>query len=105
MTILLDESVPRVVKIRLHEFSIATVQEMGWTGMKNGDLLAAASQQFTVLITADKNLRYQQNLKDHRLSIIVLPTNQVSLVVTLLPVIQDILRAIQLGDLIHIPLP
>ena len=78
---------------------------MGWTGMKNGDLLAAASQQFTVLITADKNLRYQQNLKDHRLSIIVLPTNQVSLVVTLLPVIQDILRAIQPGDLIHIPLP
>ena len=74
-------------------------------GMKNGDLLAAASQQFTVLITADKNLRYQQNLKDHRLSIIVLPTNQVSLVVTLLPVIQDILRAIQPGDLIQIPLP
>ena len=73
--------------------------------MKNGELLAAASQQFTVLITADKNLRYQQNLKDHRLSIIVLPTNQVSLVVTLLPVIQDILRAIQPGDLIQIPLP
>ena len=73
--------------------------------MKNGDLLADASQQFTVLITADKNLRYQQNLKDHRLSIIVLPTNQVSLVVTLLPVIQDILRAIQPGDLIQIPLP
>ena len=105
MTILLDESVPRVVKIRLPKFSIATVQEMGWTGMKNGELLAAASQQFTVLITADKNLRYQQNLKDHRLSIIVLPTNQVSLVVTLLPVIQDILRAIQPGDLIQIPLP
>ena len=73
--------------------------------MKNGELLAAASQQFTVLITADKNLRYQQNLKDHRLSIIVLPTNQVSLVVPLLPVIQDTLRAIQPGDLIQISLP
>lgn len=105
MTILLDESVPRVVKIRLDEFSIATVQEMGWTGMKNGDLLAAASQQFTVLITADKNLRYQQNLKGHRLSIIVLPTNQVSLVVTLLPVIQNTLKTIQPGDLIQISLP
>lgn len=105
MTILLDESVPRVVKIRLDEFSIATVQEMGWTGMKNGDLLAAASQQFTVLITADKNLRYQQNLKGHPLSIIVLPTNQVSLVVTLLPVIQNTLRTIQPGDLIQISLP
>lgn len=105
MTILLDESVPRVVKIRLDEFSIATVQEMGWTGMKNGDLLAAASQQFTVLMTADKNLRYQQNLKGHRLSIIVLPTNQVSLVVTLLPVIQNTLKTIQPGDLIQISLP
>ena len=105
MTILLDESVPRVVKTRLNEYSIATVQEMGWTGMRNGELLAAASQQFTVLITADKNLRYQQNLKGHRLSIIVLPTNQVSLVVTLLPVIQDTLMAIQPGDLIQISLP
>lgn len=105
MTILLDESVPRVVKIRLDEFSIATVQEMGWTGMKNGDLLAAASQQFTVLMTADKNLRYQQNLKGHRLSIIVPPTNQVSLVVTLLPVIQNTLKTIQPGDLIQISLP
>jgi len=56
LTILLDESVPRIVKIRLNEFSIATVQEMGWTGMRNGELLAAASQQFTVLMTADKNL-------------------------------------------------
>lgn len=104
MTVLLDESVPRVFKIRLHEVSIATVQEMGWTGMKNGDLLAAASQQFTVLITADRNLRYQQNLTGHRLSIIVLPTNQVSLVVTLLPVIQNTLRTIQPGDLIQISL-
>lgn len=105
MTILLDESVPRVIKSRLNEFSIATVQEMGYTGMRNGDLFAAASQQFTVLITADKNLRFQQNLKDHRLSIIVLPTNQVSLVVTLLPVIQDARMAIQPGALIQISLP
>ena len=73
--------------------------------MKNGDLLADASQQFTVLITADKNLRYQQNLTGHRLSIIVLPTNQVSLVVTLLPDIQKTLKTIQPGDLIQIPLP
>ncbi|MCW5782109.1 MAG: hypothetical protein KIT39_02235 [Nitrospirales bacterium] len=68
-------------------------------------MLAAASQQFTVLLTADKNLRYQQNLTGHRLSIIVLPTNQVSLVVTLLPDIQKTLKTIQPGDLIQIPLP
>jgi predicted nuclease of predicted toxin-antitoxin system len=82
LTVLLDESVPRLLKIHLGEFSIVTVHEMGWTGMKNGKLLAAAGQQFTIFITADKNLRYQQNLTGNPLSIIVLPTNQVPLVLT-----------------------
>ena len=73
--------------------------------MKNGELLAAASQQFTILITADKKLRYQQNLTDNRLSIIVLPTNQVPLVITLLSAIRDTLTRIQPGDLIELSLP
>jgi hypothetical protein len=54
LTVLLDESVPRLLKNHLGEFSIVTVHEMGWTGMKNGKLLAAAGQQFTIFITADK---------------------------------------------------
>ena len=62
MTILLDESVPRLNKTQLSEFPITTVQERGWSGMKNGELLAEAEQQFTILITADQKLRYQQNL-------------------------------------------
>ena len=105
MTILLDESVPRVIKTRLTEFSIVTVQEVGWTGMKNGELLAAACQKFTIFITADKKLRFQQNLTDNRLSIIVLPTNQVPLVITLLPVIRETIRTIQPRDLIELSLP
>jgi predicted nuclease of predicted toxin-antitoxin system len=105
LTILLDESVPRLIKTRLTEFSIVTVQEIGWSGMKNGELLAAASQQFTIFITADKKLRYQQNLTDNRLSIIVLSTNQVPLVITLLSAIQETLPTIQPGDLIEHSLP
>ncbi|HBP86805.1 MAG TPA: DUF5615 family PIN-like protein [Nitrospirales bacterium] len=105
MTILLDESVPRLFKIHLGEFSIVTVHELGWTGMKNGDLFAAASQQFTIFITADKNLRYQQSLSGNPLSIIVLPTNQVPLVLTLLPLIRDTVLAIQPNELIEISLP
>ncbi|WP_447962624.1 hypothetical protein [Nitrospira sp. Ecomares 2.1] len=66
MTILLDESVPRVIKTHLGEFSISTVQEMGWSGMRNGQLLIAASQQFTIFITADQKLRYQKNLKNNQ---------------------------------------
>lgn len=105
MTILLDESVPRLLKIHLGEFAIVTVHELGWTGMKNGELLEAASQQFTIFITADKNIRYQQNLSGNPLSIIVLPTNQVPLVLTLLPLIRDTVLAIQPNELIEISLP
>ena len=67
MNILLDESAPRLIKTRLAEFSISTVQEMGWTGLKNGELLVLAERQFDVFITADQQLRYQQNLAGRRL--------------------------------------
>ena len=47
---------------------------MGWTQLGNGALLRAAVSQFEVFITTDRNLRYQQNLADYRLAILILPT-------------------------------
>ena len=105
MTILLDESVPRLVKTHLSEFPITTVQEMGWAGRKNGDLLKAAEQHFTIFITADQQLRYQQNLTGNPLAIIVLPTNQVPVVLNLLPRIRDAIADIQPATIIEVPLP
>ena len=105
MTILLDESVPRLVKTHLSEFSITTVQEMGWSGRKNGDLLKAAAQHFTIFITADQQLRYQQNLTGNPLAIIVLPTNQVPFVINLLPRIRETIADIQPATIIEVPLP
>ena len=84
---------------------MTTVQEMGWAGMKNGDLLKAAEQHFTIFITADQQLRYQQNLTDNPLAIIVLPTNQVPLVLTLLPRIREAIADIQPATIIEVPLP
>lgn len=105
MKILLDECTPHVVKKRLPQRAIRTVQEMGWRGIKNGKLLALAEAEFEVFITTDKNLRYQQNLAACKLAIIVLPTNQVPVVAALLPDIETALATIQSGDLIEIPLP
>lgn len=49
---------------------------MGWKGMQNGELLAAAETAgYDVLILADKNLRYQQNLADRRIALVELWTN------------------------------
>ena len=62
MRILIDESLPRYLKQVLVEHAVFTVQEMGWAGIRNSELLAKAESNFDVLLTADKNLRYQQNL-------------------------------------------
>ena len=48
---------------------------MGWTGTKNGELLRRAEAEFDVFVTADQQLRFQQNLSGRALAIIVLPTN------------------------------
>ncbi len=77
MKILLDECVPAQVRQAFPEHdATTTVQEQGWTGIKNGDLLAAAENAgFDLFIVADKNLRHQQNLAGRRLAILELWTN------------------------------
>ena len=105
MNILPDECTPRVVKKRLPKLNIQTVQEMGWSGLKNGELLAAAEGQFDVFVTTDKNLRHQQNLKGRKLAVLLLPSNQVPIVERLITDIEANLMTIQAGDFIAIPLP
>ena len=104
MKILLDESVPRLLKLRLPQLNISTVQEMGWTGVQNGELLRRAEEHFDVLITADRNLRYQQKLSGRKLAILVLPSNQVPLVTRLVPVDETLLTTIQPGAIVDVPL-
>ena len=79
---------------------------MGWTGTKNGELLRQAEAEFDVFVTTDQQLRFQQNLSGRALAIIVLlPTNQVRTVVSLLPAIEESLKRVQPGMFLTIPLP
>jgi hypothetical protein len=105
MNILLDECTPHDVKKRLRHLSIRTVQEMGWSGIKNSQLLKLADEQFDVFITTDKRLRYQQNLARFQLACIVLPSNKVTVAVALLPKIEEALKSIQSGDFIELAMP
>jgi hypothetical protein len=70
---------------------LATVQEIGWAGVKNGELLQRAEDQLHLLLAADKRLRYQQNLKGRRLAILVLPSNRLGV---LRPMLRNIEAAI-----------
>jgi hypothetical protein len=63
MRVLLDECVPRKLRRELPGHEVLTVTERGWSGIKNGELLALAQAEFDVFLTIDQNLKYQQNLK------------------------------------------
>lgn len=76
MRIIFDENFPHPLRQFLPDDQVATVQELGWSGIENGELVARAEAECNLLILADKNLRYQQNLKSRRLAILELPTNR-----------------------------
>ncbi|MBU2446976.1 MAG: DUF5615 family PIN-like protein [Bacteroidetes bacterium] len=60
MKILLDECLPKRLKLLLKDLEVKTVTEMGWRSLKNGVLLQTASHnKFDVLLTIDKNLEFQ----------------------------------------------
>ena len=75
MKILLDACAPRPLRKLLPGHSVGTAQEMGWGGLKNGDLFREAERQFEVFISTDQNLKYQQQVVGRKLAILVLPTN------------------------------
>ncbi len=74
MHVLFDQGTPAPLRRALADHAVSTAYEMGWSNLQNGDLLRAAEANFDLLVTTDQNLRYQQNLKDRRLAILVLPT-------------------------------
>jgi hypothetical protein len=75
MKILFDQGTPVPLRRHLPRHDVVTAAEMDWSQLTNGELLAAATEAgFEVLVTTDQNLRYQQNLKDRRIAVVVLMT-------------------------------
>jgi hypothetical protein len=73
--VLFDQGTPVPLRQVLVGHDVSTAYECGWSTLKNGELLAAAETQgFDVLVTTDKNLRYQQNLASRSIAILVLGT-------------------------------
>lgn len=75
MKLLLDENLPKRLKVDLQQYEVYTVGEMGWNGIKNGRLLQLMQENgFHALLTFDKNLQHQQNFQKHFLTVFVLST-------------------------------
>jgi len=105
MRILLDGCAPRPLKRELADYEIRTVVEMGWSGKKNGELLKLMSQEgFTILLTTDQNLRYQQNLEQAGVAVVVLVarSNRLPDLVPLIPDVLSVLSTIAPGQVIEV---
>lgn len=80
MKLLLDECVTRHLKREFANHEVHTVEEAGFKGLENGNLLRAASGTYDVLITVDRNLPYQQNLTGLAIAILILSAKRNSYV-------------------------
>lgn len=107
MKILLDECLPRKLKRTLPNFDVQTVQESGWAGTKNGELLRLMSGQFDVFITVDGNLPKQQNLANLKIAVVVLKAhnNRIATLEPLMPKVIAALGALQPGDILIVDQP
>jgi hypothetical protein len=91
MRIVLDENLPRPLKRAFSSVHVVkTVQEWGFAGLTNGALLVELEGNCDVLLTADKNLHYPQNLNGRTLAIVEVSTNRLS---QLLPMIDRLVAA------------
>jgi predicted nuclease of predicted toxin-antitoxin system len=93
LKILLDENLPRQLARDLVGHEVATVSGMGRQGAKNGVLLRLAAPHFDVLLTADRSLRYQQNVTIAGLAVVVLAVANTKLetIRPLLPELSELL--------------
>lgn len=77
MLILFDHSTPAPLRYALKDHVVVEAIERGWDRLANGDLLdAAEAAGFELMVTADKNMRYQQNLTGRKISIVALGNAQ-----------------------------
>ena len=104
MKIILDENLPKPLKSAFGNHSVTTVQEQSLAGTRNGALLALIDGVFDVFVTADKNLRYQQNLSGRSIAIIELPTNRLPVLRTMFARTSAAADTIHPGDYLQVAL-
>jgi len=77
MLILFDNGVPAPLRYALEGHVVVEAIELGWDRLLNGELISPAEAEgFDILLTTDKNIRYQQNLNERRIAFVVLGNQQ-----------------------------
>jgi hypothetical protein len=106
MLILLDHSTPAPLAPHLTGHTVIKAKDRGWDKLSNGDLLAEAERAgFDLLLTADNNMRYQQNLTGRKIALVVLSTPQWPRVQLHIDKITTVLNSVNPGSYAEIEIP
>jgi hypothetical protein len=104
--ILLDNNAPRGLAPALIGHMVAEARERGWSTLKNGELLDAAEEAgFDVMVTSDKNIKYQQNLAGRKVALVVLTQGRWGLVRRKLAEIAAAVNAASPGSYTEVVIP
>ena len=103
MRILLDECLPRELADELVGHDVRTVQQQGWSGIENGELLNLAAGAFNAFLTVDKRIEHTQQLPGNlALVTIRARSNRIQSLRPLVPEIRRVLEKIQLGTFVQV---
>jgi predicted nuclease of predicted toxin-antitoxin system len=105
MKILADECLPVRIKSLFPDFILSTVNELGWSGLKNGDLLKkAVIENFEIFLTVDKKIIYQQNISNYKIGFIIIDVTQNKLeeIVPLKELVIESLQTIKPFEIVQI---
>lgn len=106
MRVLFDKSAPNGLARHLQGHVVSAAEQCGWGRLENGDLLAVAEASgYELFLTADKNLRYQQNLAGRKISILVLGQSPWPLVRQHIPAIVAAVNAATAGSFVEVEIP
>ena len=106
MRILFDNGTPRGVANGLPGHTVEECRAHGWDTLRNGELLdAAEAAGFDVLLTTDRNIRYQQNLKDRKIAIVVLGKGRWRHIKNRLPEIAAAVATATTGSVVEVQIP
>ncbi len=83
---------------------MTTVDQQGWKGKRNGELLEQAAETFDVLVTMDKGFEYQQNISEYAIGVIIISarSNKLQDVQPIMLEVNQVIRDVQPGKVIHV---
>ncbi len=106
MKILFDQGTPVPLQKHLTEHEVITAFEKAWSHLKNGELLQQAEDEgFEVLVTTDQNLRYQQNLQERKIAIVVLLSTSWPKIQKNIAAVVDSVNTVKFGDYLEVAIP